>query len=727
MSFNIGLNVIETEGTATPAISGAPTSITGFVLRSRRGPTSVPVRVSDFIQFAARFGGFDQRFDGAYCVDGFFKNGGREAWITRVLGAKSAAASVTLQDRTGTDTLTVAAGYRGKPDHGSWGNGLHVTVRDNPTFSTRLTADLSGNQPARLQGTAFTGGLADLSPVGTTSRSVQINLDGGASSFKVTFDTTNIPVPTKATPVDVADAINVIAGARLVASAVRGGVLLVSRNKGAGSEVTIVDDANSTASLLGFGAGNASATGAAAAGTYTEAQVGSISGFAVGDIVRLDDGISSNWRVLTGVEVRDDGAGSEKYFILWTSPPAAERNEYRVSDAAAAATCEFDLIVSEEQPAELGPVAVETWEKVTMNPAAPRYAPLLVNNALSGSAYVTLADAKKKAYSGADAPRAGIAIRLGIATPNTTRLTRTKGKDGDEPTTADYRSRFALYDTVEIQLLSVPETMPDGMLSAVTRAGLDYASGPSKGDCIYVGFTPVKKNVAGARAFGQTFRAAKVFGAIYWPWITVVDPVGAGANPVRTIPPVGHILGVYARIDQTRGVWKAPAGNQATLRGVLSATAAISDIDHTDLVKNGSVNAIRAITGSGIVIDSSRTLSTDTRWLYVNVRLLFNFVKASLREGLRWVKQEPNREVLWNKIKYNAVTPFLLRLFQQGAFGPGTPEQVFTVICDASNNPPDQIMLGNLQVEIYFYPGRPAETIIIKVGQQEGASAAGEG
>lgn len=124
------------------------------------------------------------------------------------------------------------------------------------------------------------------------------------------------------------------------------------------------------------------------------------------------------------------------------------------------------------------------------------------------------------------------------------------------------------------------------------------------------------------------------------------------------------------------------------------------------------MNGVRYIPRAGIVIDSSRTLSTDPRWYYVNVRLLFNFVKSSLKDGLRWVRQEPNRQALWNAIKFNAVTPFLLGR-RQGAFGTGSPEEVFTVICAASNNPPDQVDQGVLNVEVYFYPSRPAETIVI--------------
>jgi len=89
------------------------------------------------------------------------------------------------------------------------------------------------------------------------------------------------------------------------------------------------------------------------------------------------------------------------------------------------------------------------------------------------------------------------------------------------------------------------------------------------------------------------------------------------------------------------------------------------------------------------------------------------------------VRQEPNRDSLWSAVKIGTVSPFLLGLWRQGAFGAGKPEQVFTVICDASNNPPDQVEQGIFKLEVYFFPSRPAETIVIIVGQQpSGASAA---
>jgi phage tail sheath protein FI len=185
-------------------------------------------------------------------------------------------------------------------------------------------------------------------------------------------------------------------------------------------------------------------------------------------------------------------------------------------------------------------------------------------------------------------------------------------------------------------------------------------------------------------------------------------------------------LGVYARIETSRGIHKAPAGDEANLRGVLDVAYRLSDVEHDNLVRNASINGIRVVPGAGIVVDASRTLSTDTRWLYVNVRLLFNYVKSSLESGLSWVRQEPNRDRLWNQVKYGSVTPFLLGLYRQGAFGTGTPDEVFTVVCDASNNPPEEVDQGNFKVEIYFYPSKPAETIIIIVGQQPSGGSVAE-
>ncbi len=280
-----------------------------------------------------------------------------------------------------------------------------------------------------------------------------------------------------------------------------------------------------------------------------------------------------------------------------------------------------------------------------------------------------------------------------------------------------FTAALARFDVHEVQLVCCPES--DN--ATWVNAAITYCS--NRGDCMLVGHTPQGNDAAAAKTYGKGYQGDKVYGALYFPWIQVADPIGT----FKWIPPTGHVMGVYARTEKERGIWKAPAGNAARVSGALDVEYHITDADHTDLVKNGSVNAVRFVPGLGIIVDSSRTLSTSPLWLYVNIRLLFNFVKSSLKAGTRWAVQEPNDDTLWNKIKFNSVTPFLMGLWRKGAFGPGSPEEVFTVKVDAENNPPANIQQGILTIEVYFYPSRPAETIIIIIGQQEGGASASEG
>ena len=411
---------------------------------------------------------------------------------------------------------------------------------------------------------------------------------------------------------------------------------------------------------------------------------------------------------------------------------ATERSALVVLKAALASA--FPVIVTRAQTVEFdlavrrGADEVERFESLTMQKTVPWYVEAVINDQDSGSRYVTATDVAA-ATVGANAPaerrdaaRRLIATRLGA--DNGIPLTFVLGTDvapSDVDFIGDVAARSGLHalDTSRIQLLACPDTQSPG----VTNAALAYCEW--RNDAMFVGSPPQGYDLDGAKSFAAPFRGKKVYGAMYWPWIDVVNPLDTTGNKPRlTIPPVGHVLGVYARIGDARGVWKAPAGDEAVVAEAIGVERDISDVDHTDLVKNGGVNAIRAIPGSGIIIDSSRTLSTDTRWLFVGTRRLFNFVKLSLKDGLRWVAQEPHSDALRRAVRFNVVTPFLLGLWRQGAFGTDQPDDLFTVICDATNNPPAEVNLGNFRIEVYFYPVKPAETIIIVVGQQEsGASA----
>jgi len=700
MGYNIGLNVIEVDGVGAPAIVSASTSVGAFNITTQRGVPNEPVPVTGFTQFVERFGTYFPDGLGAYLVKGFFDNGGLTAYINRVVSRDpttgALAATLMLTDSAAANTLRLDAGYRGVDDPGMWGNSLYVTVAANSETQVRVLE----TAPASVTGSVLAA-TVDMSAF----PSLSVIVDNEPAATVLTFRAADFPGgPASATATQIRDAIN-RQTSKIVASVTTDNRLALT-STGATAKLQRdftrlqVTAANTT---LAFTAMANPAIGTPAARTTTGTQLADLSPFSVGDAVRISDGTNTAFTKLLTLSPLNNAA-------TW-GPAVANIAAFDVTKLQVSRVT-FNLIVAYggNDTAHV----VETWTALSMEPDTANYAVIVLNDPIMGSKYVTAVDQHSASGPGADVP-AAVSTFKGL----------TNGRDG-VPTSNDFigdqasHTGFFSFDASNVQLLCCERTDP-----AITTEALAYCAG--RGDCTFVGAVPQGYVAAGqAIAYGQAFQGKKVYGALYGPWITVPDPVGVGTNPMKTLPPVGHVMGIYARIATSRGIWKAPAGDEANLLGVLSVEYQLSDTELTALVKQGSVNGIRAVSGAGIVVDSSRTLSTDTRWLYVNVRLLFNYVKSSLKDGLRWVRQEPNRDTLWSAIKVQTVTPFLMGLWRQGAFGTGTPAQVFTVICDATNNPPDQVDQGNLKVEVYFYPSKPAETIIIIIGQQPSGATANE-
>jgi phage tail sheath protein FI len=206
------------------------------------------------------------------------------------------------------------------------------------------------------------------------------------------------------------------------------------------------------------------------------------------------------------------------------------------------------------------------------------------------------------------------------------------------------------------------------------------------------------------------------YAALYWPWIKVVDPV---QGRPALIPPSGHIAGVWARSDETRGVHKAPANE--VIRGVIDLETVITRGEH-DQLNPVAVNCIRSFPGQGIRVWGARTLSSDPEWRYLNVRRLFNFVEKSILDGTNWVVFEPNDRFLWGAVR-RTITMFLRRVWRSGALFGSTPEEAFFVKCDEENNPPEDRDAGILTVDIGIAPVKPAEFIVFRVSQYSQGSA----
>jgi phage tail sheath protein FI len=206
------------------------------------------------------------------------------------------------------------------------------------------------------------------------------------------------------------------------------------------------------------------------------------------------------------------------------------------------------------------------------------------------------------------------------------------------------------------------------------------------------------------------------YGALYYPWIQVDDPA---TNRPILIPPSGHIGGIWARSDNTRGVHKAPANE--IVQGATGLAYNVTKGEQ-DVLNPNAVNCIRAFPGMGIRVWGARTLTSNPSWRYINVRRLFNFVEKSIERGTQWVVFEPNEPRLWARVVRD-VSAFLRVVWQDGALFGLSPAEAFYVKCDEELNPSASRDLGRLIIEIGLCPVKPAEFVIFRISQWAGPNA----
>lgn len=199
----------------------------------------------------------------------------------------------------------------------------------------------------------------------------------------------------------------------------------------------------------------------------------------------------------------------------------------------------------------------------------------------------------------------------------------------------------------------------------------------------------------------------KGYGALYFPWITVLG---------RNTPPSGAIAGIYARSDNERGVHKAPANE--ILRNVTRLELSLTDSDQGPLNELG-INCLRSFSGRGIRVWGARTLASDTTWKYINVRRLFIYLEKSIDEATQWVVFEPNNEQLWARVK-QTISNFLTNVWRDGALMGTSPEEAFFVQCGRDTMSQDDIDNGKLIIKIGVSPTKPAEFVIFEIAQWTG-------
>lgn len=213
----------------------------------------------------------------------------------------------------------------------------------------------------------------------------------------------------------------------------------------------------------------------------------------------------------------------------------------------------------------------------------------------------------------------------------------------------------------------------------------------------------------------KKFNRRSMFGALYYPWIKVANPKDKG-KPIL-VPPCGHIMGIWARTDETRGIYKAPANE--TPRGVLGL-AYETNMREQQLLNPEGINCIRNFStySRGYKVWGARTLveKDNIQWRYISVRRLVSYIEKSIEMGTQWVVFEPNDQDLWERVK-RTVSTFLTRMWREGALLGSSVEEAFYVKCDSELNTYDTMMMGRLYIEVGVSPVRPAEFVIFRVSQ----------
>jgi phage tail sheath protein FI len=210
--------------------------------------------------------------------------------------------------------------------------------------------------------------------------------------------------------------------------------------------------------------------------------------------------------------------------------------------------------------------------------------------------------------------------------------------------------------------------------------------------------------------------------ALFYPRLLIADPLDD--MRLRSFGPSGTMAGLFASIDTSRGVWKAPAGSETSLRNVAALDYTLTDAENGTL-NPLAINCLRVFPVSGIVSWGARTLDgadrQSSQWKYIPVRRVALYIEESLFRGTKWVVFEPNDESLWGQIRMN-LDAFMHNLFRLGAFQGQTPKEAYFVKCDRETNPQSQIDAGIVNVVVGFAPLKPAEFVVIQIQQIAGST-----
>jgi phage tail sheath protein FI len=787
------------EVTGLGVIAGVGTSTAGFVGPALAGPLGAARRITTFDDFVRMYGGtrdgrpWPYLYTGsipyhlAFAVEGFFRNGGTQAFVVRVGTARQAKLVIRNQKPEG--AFVVRALEEGTP-----GNALRVTIEPvaNLTVATgsaTLAADPDGatltvdsGAPFRIGDAVTAGAAANRSTIIQIQNDV-ITLDApfaGAADSGDTLRIADIPNGSKAP-------------FRLVSteSLTPGATVLVK-----GSTRTVIETVNAQTGFVNFKDGSPAkyvltttpppwlvvvrALATAKASVGSSAQVKNALGEDVTSLTLSSASVASAF--LPGDTVTCDGThtamisrvegsklilaskltaptGTVKLALLpgqttfrvdrgvGLSPGSTLRldqgDRVVVSTATAsglvtiqdapAITNTYDLSVA----AASAPVATAEEFRLVVTSSTtsgterieglslnPSHPRYVLGRGVIGSDWVELAPPDSPVT--AAIPPATLVDFTTYATAQP--LTGGIDDAPENLTSVHYQAGLnVLRDVDDVSIVAIPDAAAHAERQAIQQAQIDHCLAAADRFAILDSAPGAEPNGPGSVEEQRAqVTADRGYAALYYPWLVVRDPTSSGPAPrTMTIPPSGAIAGIYARTDQERGVHKAPANTD--VRGALGLEQRLSDRLQGPLNLEG-VNVLRIFPGAAQVVvwGARTTVQPDvTDWLYVNVRRLLLYIEESIQEGIRAAVFAPNDLALWQQLN-RTIRAFLTSVWKDGGLFGATAAEAFEIRIDEGLNPPSERALGRLHIEIKVAPVRPAEFIIVRIGLWDGGGDVSE-
>lgn len=281
----------------------------------------------------------------------------------------------------------------------------------------------------------------------------------------------------------------------------------------------------------------------------------------------------------------------------------------------------------------------------------------------------------------------------------------------DDPEPLKRTGLHALRNIPQVSIVSVP-----GQTTTFLQAGLIAHCELMRYRFAVLDSKSSEASLADVQAQRQAFDTK--YAALYYPWLTMPDPVPINPAVIRDfyLPPCGHLMGIYARTDESIGVHKAPANE--VVRGITGVSRRLNKSEQDILNPSPvNINVIRdfRLEGRSIRVWGARCITSDGDHKYVSVRRLLLFLEQSIERGLQWVVFEPNAEPLWARVR-RSVSDFLTDVWRSGALEGTKSENAFFVKCDRTTMTQSDIDNGRLICLIGVAPVKPAEYIIIRIG-----------